>query len=154
MEMINLNLNTINVMEILIVQETERQLKKLAPNQVQYIKLVEVATYALNRLPSLYASSQEGLNHQLQHAKQQYKPQIIVAVRQGVAAVQRDPLRRSTPIDLKQPDSQTKQQSTEAKFNRAEISELTHPVIKKKLNIYSENTHADYCWMARQIMQQ
>ncbi|MEL7036962.1 MAG: late competence development ComFB family protein [Cyanobacteria bacterium J06592_8] len=139
----DLNLNTINVMEVLVVRETDRQLKQLTPKQVQYIKLVEVATYALNRLPSLYASSQEGLQYQLKQAKQQYKPQIIVAVRQGVAAVQRDPLRRSTPIDLKQSDSQTEQ---------AEISALIHPVVQENPNIYLENTHADYCWMARQIM--
>ena len=54
--------------------------------------------YALNRLPALYATSEEGWHRQQLRAKQQLKEQIVTAVRQGLAAVQKDPLKSSTPL--------------------------------------------------------
>ncbi len=71
---------------------------QLSPRLTQYIKRVEVETFALNRLPTLYASSQEGWLHQHQRARTEYQGQIKIAVRQALAAVQRDPLRSSTPL--------------------------------------------------------
>jgi hypothetical protein len=63
-----------------------------------YINNVEVATNALNRLPALYASSQNGQSQQIQMARKKYKDQVISAVRRAIAAVERDPLRVSAPI--------------------------------------------------------
>jgi hypothetical protein len=57
-----------------------------------------VATYALNRLLPLYASSYKGKAQQLLLGRKQYRQQIAVAVRQGMAAVGRDPLRVSQPL--------------------------------------------------------
>jgi hypothetical protein len=87
-----------NIMETLVTQEVNRQLRKVAPNLAQYIDRVEVTTYALNRLPPLYASSAEGLHQQQQRGEQQFGEQIVTAVRQAIAAVERDPLRVSTPL--------------------------------------------------------
>lgn len=87
-----------NVMELLVAKEIQRQLRMLPRNIVGYIEPLEVATYALNRLPALYASSQQGKLQQEKRAQQKYREQISIAVRQGLAAVQRDPLRVSTPI--------------------------------------------------------
>ncbi|MDY7020262.1 MAG: late competence development ComFB family protein [Cyanobacteriota bacterium] len=86
-----LNFNAINVMQILVLQEVDRQLQKLTPSQAQYIQPLEVVAKALNSLPSLYAVSQEDLSHQLDRAKQQYDAEIIKVVRQSVTAVQYDP---------------------------------------------------------------
>lgn len=90
-----------NVMEILVDEEIEYQLihnKTINRNIREYINTVEVATFALNRLPSLYASSAEGINKQRKRALIQYKKDIRQAVTQGFAAVERDPLRKSTPL--------------------------------------------------------
>jgi len=85
-------------MEILVAKEVKRQLRQLPPNLAKYIEQVEVATYALNRLPPLYASSEEGLRQQQLRGEKNFAEQIATAVRQALAAVQRDPLRISTPL--------------------------------------------------------
>jgi hypothetical protein len=88
----------LNVMEELVAEEVAKQLKPYSAKEVVYIDRVEVATYALNRLPPLYASSQKGKHQQQLSGRQQYREQIQNAVRRGIAAVQLDPLRSSIPI--------------------------------------------------------
>jgi hypothetical protein len=89
-----------NLMEALVKPEVLWQLKRL-PNQLaRFIDPAEVATHALNHLPPLYASSEEGARLQLHRAAEDpLKEQIKIAVRRGIAAVQRDPLRTSTPLE-------------------------------------------------------
>lgn len=96
----------INVMEILIAEEVDRHLKKIPERIVKYIKRSEVETFALNRLPALYASSEKGLKHQRDRATQELKPQIVRAVQQAFAAIQNDPLRLSQPLQRKSHDSE------------------------------------------------
>lgn len=88
----------INVMESLVSDEVEKQIKRLPPNVRQYLDPIEITTYALNRIPPLYASSEQGRKKQEARAKDKFSEEITQAVRQGIAAVQRDPLRVSTPI--------------------------------------------------------
>ena len=83
-----------NVMEDLVHEEIVRQLRHYPKNLAGYINKVEVATYALNRLPALYASSHNGQSQQLQIARKKYKDQVVSAVRRAIAAVERDPLAR------------------------------------------------------------
>ena len=92
----------INVMELLVAEEVEQQLKSLSPRVIKYLKVVEVETYALNRLPALYASSEKGWQHQYEKAKRELRNQIKSAVRQAIAAVQVDPIRSSEPLQLSQ----------------------------------------------------
>ena len=87
-----------NVMELLVKDEIERQLKKLPLTLKPYINKLEVATYALNRLPPLYASSEKGKSQQKLQGQSKYKEQIQTAVRQGLSAVERDPLKTSRPL--------------------------------------------------------
>ncbi len=88
----------INVMELLVAEEVDRQLASLPERVSKYIKRTEVETFALNRLPALYASSEKGLKHQYDRALKEYKNQILSAVRQAFAAVQVDPIRLSQPL--------------------------------------------------------
>lgn len=85
-------------MEDLVAEEVRTQMALLSPRLTQYIQRTEVETFALNRLPTLYASSQEGWLHQVKRARDEYQVKIKTAVRQALAAVQRDPLRSSTPL--------------------------------------------------------
>ncbi len=87
-----------NVMELLVAEEVEKQVKAMHPRMLKYLKRVEVETYALNRLPSLYASSEKGWQHQYEKAKRELHNQIKSAVRQAFAAVQVDPIRSSEPL--------------------------------------------------------
>jgi hypothetical protein len=95
----------INVMELLVAEEVEKQVKGMQPRMLKYLKRVEVETFALNRLPSLYASSEKGWQLQYEKAKSELHNQIKSAVRQAFAAVQVDPIRSSEPLKLQ--DSET-----------------------------------------------
>ena len=93
-----------NVMERLVAEEVARQKSKLPPKLREYIKGVEVETYALNRLPALYASSEKGWQMQYEKAGKAHAEAVYKAVRQGIAAVQVDPLRASQPLSVRQSD--------------------------------------------------
>ncbi|MFW6296362.1 MAG: late competence development ComFB family protein [Halothece sp.] len=114
----------VNVMETFVAEEIERQLKQLPPKLSQYIKHYEVATYALNRLPPLYASCEEGVRKQALRAKNELKGEIETSVRQALAAVQRDPIRFSTPL---------MQSGLEAEKDRVAIAKIKNYLESKQL---------------------
>lgn len=87
-----------NVMETLVSQEIEAQLLLLPHRVAQSINKIDAMTYAINRLPALYASSQKGWEYQMSRAQNNYGHQILLAVRQAIIAVQRDPLRSVIPL--------------------------------------------------------
>lgn len=101
-----------NVMEMLVAEEVEKQLQHHPQRLVKFINRIEVATFALNHLPALYASSEEGRRKQEDRGRQELSGEINTAVRQAFMAVQRDPLRFSTPI--LQEDSQEAQVALES----------------------------------------
>ncbi|MEM1172214.1 MAG: late competence development ComFB family protein [Cyanobacteria bacterium P01_H01_bin.35] len=88
----------INIMEQMVADEVNRQITLLPQKLAKYIKRADVETYALNRLPPLYASSKEGWKFQTKKAEGDYQKQIVAGVRHAFAAVQRDLLRNSTPL--------------------------------------------------------
>ncbi|NEP58624.1 MAG: late competence development ComFB family protein [Symploca sp. SIO2G7] len=88
----------INVMELLVAEEVEYQLHQLPARVLKYVKSIEVETYALNRLPPLYAVSEKGWQAQYHRANHELRQKISNAVRQAIAAVQVDPLRASRPL--------------------------------------------------------
>jgi Late competence development protein ComFB len=87
-----------NAMELLVADEINRQIQRYPENLSKYMNRIELATFALNRLPPLYASSEEGLARQKVRGKGEFQKQITEAVRQSFAAVQRDLLRNSKPL--------------------------------------------------------
>lgn len=99
-----------NVMEVFVETEIKSQLthNKMINAILSEFNLLEVATFALNRLPSLYASSTEGFERQKRKLRQDrnLRAKVALAVSQGFAAVERDPLRRSTPIITEEQPSQ------------------------------------------------
>lgn len=107
-----------NIMEDLVAEEVRSQMALLSPRLTQYIQRSEVETYALNRLPTLYASSREGWLHQQKRAREEYQVKIKTAVRQALAAVQRDPLRSSTPL------FQEKEESLAESATRSNTAEM------------------------------
>ena len=102
-----------NALEPLVTEEVERQLQNLPPKLLKYINPVLVTAYALNRLPALYATSVEGWQRQQQRAIKELQSKITSSVRQGLAAVQRDPLKVATPLNLSGTMEVNKEQVTE-----------------------------------------
>jgi Late competence development protein ComFB len=91
-----------NVMEMLVVEEVDKQIQALPAKTANYIKAPEVVAYALNRLPGLYATSKRGWQKQWHHGKTELSQKVALAVRQGIVAVQRDPLRINDPLNLQE----------------------------------------------------
>ena len=87
-----------NVMEELVTEEINKQLKRYPKNVAKFINKVEVFTYALNRLPPLYASSHKGLNRQKIKGKAELQIKITRVVREGIKQVQNDLVRISNPL--------------------------------------------------------
>ena len=100
----------LNAIEPLVVAEVERQLQRLSPHLLKYIHPEQVVAYALNRLPAMYATCEDGWHRQQQKAKSLRK-EIYTVVRQGLVAVQQDPLRTVTP--LPPPEDPDKDKNTE-----------------------------------------
>ena len=94
----------INVMELLVAEEVDKQLQNVPQRVLKYINRSEVETFALNRLPTLYASSEKGLQYQRARALHELQQPIFNAVRQAFVAVQVDPIRLSQPIQLEDAD--------------------------------------------------
>jgi hypothetical protein len=86
-------------MEIIVKDEIFEEFKKLPTNVAKFISVAEVAAYALNRLPPLYVSSEEGKAYQ-QRKVEEMREAIHRAVLQGISAVMRDPIRKATPLNL------------------------------------------------------
>lgn len=114
----------INIMEAMVTEEVNRQITQLPQKLAKYIKRVDVETYALNRLPPLYASSQEGWKFQTKRAQAEYKKQIAIAVRHAFAAVQRDILKHSTPL-VKEEVKKAYSSSTTASSSTSENKNLS-----------------------------
>lgn len=124
---------TINIMEELVTEEVARQIKRCPDNMAQYINQVEVATYALNRLPPLYASCHKGLNKQKLKGKSDYSVEITKAVRKGFAAVQKDVLRYSTPLVPENDSDSVITQSEELAEAREALAQLAEFFPNKQL---------------------
>lgn len=111
-----------NVMEVLVAEEIERQIVRIPNNIRKFVKPIEVATYALNRLPALYASSQQGFNKQKLKGRSQYSVKITQEVRKGFAAIQQDLLRNSIPL-VAENESQVDKSIKEAKAALQELAD-------------------------------
>ena len=89
-----------NAMEQLVKDEILKQLVELNLNNNVVSDVGDILAYALNRLPSCYATSEEGLNYQRQQAKERLdgliKQQVSIAINTIVG--KRDPFSQRTPL--------------------------------------------------------
>jgi Late competence development protein ComFB len=80
----------INVMEELVLTEAIRQVAAVEMNQAEAgaseprLDVGDVAAYALNRLPPLYATSEEGAKYQRERAKAEMQTIIRQQVEEGI----------------------------------------------------------------------
>ncbi|MBE9047910.1 late competence development ComFB family protein [Pleurocapsales cyanobacterium LEGE 10410] len=112
-----------NVMEVLVAEEIDRQINRL-PNKIKkFINPIEIATYALNRLPALYASSHQGFNKQKLKGRSEYSVKITQEVRRGLAVIQQDILRISTPLLAEKEEEDLDRSIQEAQTALEELAE-------------------------------
>lgn len=87
-----------NALESIVVVEAHAQLKHLGQSAREAINLSEIVAFALNRLPTLYASTSRGWLQQRKRANNELRNQIVSTVQHALLGVKRDPLRKSTKI--------------------------------------------------------
>jgi hypothetical protein len=85
-----------NALEPLVIQEVNRQVDRLPAKLLKFVEIEKIKAqaiaYALNRLPAMYATSDRGWEFQQHKAQEKYGQKIVEVVRQGLAAIQLDPL--------------------------------------------------------------
>lgn len=74
----------INVMEELVVTEVIAQVAELQLSLQRDLDVSDIAAYALNRLPPLYATSEEGATYQRDRAQNEFKTLIHDQVKEGI----------------------------------------------------------------------
>lgn len=87
-----------NAIEEFVVVEVLEQLKHMGKPAREAINLSEVTAFALNRLPTLYASTSRGWLQQRKRVHNDLRNPISNAVQQALLGVKRDPIRKSTNI--------------------------------------------------------
>ena len=90
----------INVMEEMVVTEVIAQVSKVRNASDERLDISDIAAYALNRLPPLYATSEEGASYQRQRAQEELAFLIREQVTEGVhRSVDRPKLEDRKPLD-------------------------------------------------------
>ena len=128
-----------NVMETLVMMEVAQQIQKLSAKQQSFIKITQVKAYALNSLPPLYVTSEKGWQKQWERGQHELNGAIATAVRQGFAAVQRDPLREVTPLSFESsPTAEAALKQIQRLLQQEDLTWYTVvPALKKALGFRS-----------------
>ncbi len=87
-----------NAIEELVIEEVKSQIKSMSLSLQNQVDARSVIAYSLNRLPTMYATTQRGWAQQRKRACEELKDQISGAVRQGVLGIRKDVLRESQPL--------------------------------------------------------
>jgi hypothetical protein len=95
-----------NAIEEIVIQEVQAQLAKAPQSQQNTVNINDVAAYALNRLPPMYATSQEGWSQQRRRAMTEFMGQIEMMVRRALVNAKPDVLRDMTPLPEKETENQ------------------------------------------------
>lgn len=75
----------INVMEELAIAETIAQITAIEIDSDVQLDVGDIAAYALNRLPPLYATTEEGANYQRERAQAELQDLIVQQVESAIA---------------------------------------------------------------------
>lgn len=75
----------INVMEELVLSEAITRVAQIEQASETSLDVGDIAAYALNRLPPLYATTEEGANYQRQRAREQLQALIQEQVTEAIA---------------------------------------------------------------------
>lgn len=89
-----------NILEDLVQQEVKNQLVHMANVLPRKVGIDDVSAYVLNRLPPMYATTEQGIAWQTQKAKEQIASQIESTVIQAMMKLSKTPRRLADPLPL------------------------------------------------------
>ncbi|HBC41178.1 MAG TPA: hypothetical protein DCZ88_04570 [Pseudanabaena sp.] len=113
-----------NVLEDLVQQEVKNQLVNMANILPLKVGIADISAYVLNRLPPMYATTQQGLALQNRKAKKQMASQIESAVIQAMMTLSKKPRRLAIPLPYLKFDEDCEQAIKELRiiFQRDDIT--------------------------------
>ncbi|GAA6623426.1 late competence development ComFB family protein [Scytonema sp. NUACC26] len=88
----------INVMEELVLTEAIARVAEIEATSESSLDVGDIAAYALNRLPPLYATTEEGATYQRQRARAQLQELIAQQVNEAIARSLDRPTVGNTPV--------------------------------------------------------
>jgi hypothetical protein len=91
----------INVMEELVLTEAISRVAEIEATSESSLDVGDIAAYALNRLPPLYATTEEGANYQRQRAMAELQELIAQQVGEAIARNLDRPNDDRTPVGTK-----------------------------------------------------
>jgi len=95
----------INVMEELVVSEVISRVAEIETTSDTLLDVGDIAAYALNRLPPLYATTEEGADFQRKKAKEELQSLIQDQVKEGLHRfLERPNLPDRNPLSLENPN--------------------------------------------------
>ena len=114
----------INVLEDLVNQEIKYQLVHMENVLPRKVGLDDVAAYVLNRLPAMYATTEQGVVWQTQKAMEELSSEIESTVIQAMMTLSKTPRRLTDPIPLLkfEEDCEHAMQSIRLIFQRDDIT--------------------------------
>ncbi|MEM1427157.1 MAG: late competence development ComFB family protein, partial [Cyanobacteria bacterium P01_H01_bin.130] len=81
----------INVMEELVISRSIARVAEIEATSEKSLDVGDIAAYALNRLPPLYATTEEGANYQRSRAKEELQSLIAKQVNEAISQSQATP---------------------------------------------------------------
>jgi hypothetical protein len=137
----------VNALEKVIVPIVQNQMERLAMVLTRKVKLEDVVVYALNRLPPLYATCEQGLVQQRQRAHEELANEIESIVVQAILTLSKAPKRLVGPLPLTKFDLEHEQALIEIRqiLKRDDITWRNIHVIAGKALEYASRNRAE--WM-------
>jgi hypothetical protein len=146
--MLRANCGYVNVLEKLVMDATERQLQRLDPEIGKQLTREEVSAYALNRLPPMYATSENGYRELRERVKVELKGEVVAKIRDGIVKMSQAPMRRFLPPPFEQFDQQREEAIAELKALLQE--ELTWQSLPEAIaEILRKTREGDMTWYHR-----
>jgi hypothetical protein len=90
--------NFVNTLENLVSSIAQRQISRIDASLTKKVSLEEVSAYSLNRLPPMYATTQNGLKYWRDRARNELSTDILLTVRQGIMTILKSPSRFLPPL--------------------------------------------------------
>jgi len=90
--------NFVNTLENLVGSIAQRQISRLDSSLTKRVSLEEVCAYALNRLPPMYATTENGLIYWRDRARNELSTDILLTVRQAIMLILKSPSRFLPPL--------------------------------------------------------
>ncbi|NJN63201.1 MAG: late competence development ComFB family protein [Coleofasciculaceae cyanobacterium RL_1_1] len=87
-----------NAMEVLVYEEVDRQLTTSGTVYSQNFDRTDAIAYALNRLPGLYATTEQGWERQMKRARRSLMDLVSMTVTWGIKEAQRKYKPSDTPL--------------------------------------------------------